>query len=279
MKIIYRTLSTMRPLLIFAILLFSLSLAAKKAPKWKPGVFKTTSDGIRYSIKKQGSGKEIKKGDVVRFMLFVYDFHTKKYDAVLSPGKNASNSKTGGVISLDENSSGNGIIKAIELLKKGGEGFFIIPGRLVGAVDSSCCFIRIIEVTTKLEIYNPPKDSLNTDSVKFAVSDPNKKYFGDTLIALMKLVEQPQMVNCGISKVMIAFKFETTYFENGMQHKNILVFVECPEFYGTDYFIAGRNYMVTCIPLLDDLKDGKRTMNSYSLEKLDRYYGLRVRRM
>lgn len=269
----------MRPLLILALFLFSLSLAAKKAPKWKPGEFKTTSEGIRYSMKKHGSGEEIKTGNVVRFFLFGYDYRTKKYDAVLSPTQNASNPKTGGVISLDESFSGNGIVQAIMLLKKGGEGFFIIPGHLVGRADSSCCFIRVIEVTPKLEIYNPPKDSLKADSVRFKVNDPNKKFFGDTLIALMNLVETPQLVNCGISKVIIAFKFESTYFENGMQHKNILVFIECPELYGKDYFIAGRNYMVTCIPLLDDLKEGKRTMNLYSLEKLDRYYGLRIRMM
>lgn len=265
--------------MFIALVLFSLPVAAKKAPKWKPGVFKTTSEGIRYSIKKQGVGEEIKTGDVVRFFIFGYDFHTKKYDAVLSPPKNGSSRKTGGVLSLDENLSGNGIVKAIKLLKKGGEGFFIIPGHLVGRSDSCCYFIRVIEITSKLVVYNPSNDSLKADSVKFAVNDPNKKFYGDTLIALMKLVEQPQMVNCGISKVMIAFKFETTYFENGMQHKNILVFIECPELYGKDYFVAGRNYMVTCIPLLDDLKDGKRTMNSYSLEKLERYYGLRVSRM
>src|SRR5687767_7953132 len=119
MIIIYRTLSTMRPLLLIALLLISLPIAAKRAPKWKPGDFKTTSEGIRYSIKKEGFGEEIKTGDVVRFFLFGYDYRTKKYDAVLSPSKNASNPKTGGVISLDENFSGNGIVQAIKLLKKG----------------------------------------------------------------------------------------------------------------------------------------------------------------
>ena len=78
---------------------------------------------------------------------------------------------------------------------------------------------------------------------------------------------------------MIAFKFEITTFDTIVHHKDILVFIECPDFYGKDYFVAGTNYMVTCIPLYDDLKNGTRSMNSYSLEKLDRYYGLRIRKM
>lgn len=259
--------------------LLSFQLAAKKAPKWKPGVFKTTQEGIRYSIKKVGTGKEIKTGDVVRFFLFAYNGHTKKYDAVLNPPPNASDSKTGGVISLDENTSENGIVKAIKLLKKGGEGYFIIPGTLIGHADSSCYFIRIVDVSAQVTIFNPPADSVKADSVKIKVTDPGQKYYGDTLFSFMKLVEVPQMTDCGISAVVVAFKFELTWFDNGTQRKNIIVFIECPELYGKDYFVKGASYIVTAIPMTENYKSGHRTMNSYSLEKLESYYCLRVKKM
>ncbi|MEO5644571.1 MAG: hypothetical protein ABIQ40_17965 [Bacteroidia bacterium] len=268
----------MRPLLLIAFLLFSLPMAAKRAPKWKDGKFKTTATGLQYKIVKEGNGDSIVAADDVLVELYRYN----PTDHLLI--KDKADRKEGRLISLQDDKALQGIIQSVQLLKNGGKGYFIIPPLLAkeGSNDTLYCCIVIKNVFRNQRdviMPGPLTVSIPVDSVKFAVSDPNKKYFGDTLIALMKLTEQPQMVNCGSSKVVIAFKFEMAYFENGMQHKNILVFIECPELYGKDYFISGSNYMVTCIPLLDDLKNGKRTMNSYSLEKLDRYYGLRVRRM
>lgn len=276
----YRTLKQMRFPVFLLSLLLSLSLAARKAPKWKEGNFETTASGLQYKMVKQGKGESIHGTDFVRVEMT----HYKTSDKSIELNKNKKKYVTT-LFSMNENGVLPGIREATALLKKGGEAYFKIPPSAGKGKDTIFCFIRVKDVFPQASIIQPtqtdsiPADTVQVDSVKFAVNDPNKKYFGDTLIALMKLTEQPQLVNCGASKVLIAFKFEMTYFENGMQRKSVLIFVECPELYGKDYFVAGKDYMVTCIPLMDDLKTGKRTMNNYSLQKLESYYGLRVSRM
>jgi hypothetical protein len=257
------------------LLLLSLPVAAKKGPRWKEGDFKAAASGLQYKIVKAGKADSIGRKDVIGFELFVF---------VREAGKVYRNREeyVAGNFSMDDKQMPAGIKEAVKLLNNGGKGYFIIPSSIGAGKDSMLCFIRVKKIIHVVDVFNGeaiPKDSVKADSVNFKVADPNKKYFGDTLIALMKLTELPQLVNCGISRVLIAFKFEMTYFENGMQRKSILIFVECPELYGKDYFVVGKDYMITCIPLMDDLKAGKRTMNSYSLMKLDSYYGLRVSRM
>jgi hypothetical protein len=270
----------MKHLAFIALLLISLPLAAKKAPKWKSKSFKTTASGLQYKIVNPGKGAPIHDTDFVLVELSQYI----KKDKSIVPGPAKNSTELAGIYLSDKAKILPFMVEGILLLKKGGRGFFIIPGTKF-IKDTLYCYIYVKEVlsgrvtVTGLTTNAPPKDSVATDSVNFKVADPNKKYFGDTLLALMKLVEQPQIVSCGIAKVLVAFKFETTYFDKGVQRKSILVFVECPDAYGKDYFIAGKDYMVTCIPLMDDLKDGKRTMNSYSLQKLESYYGLRISRM
>jgi hypothetical protein len=253
------------------ILLLSLPLAAKRGPRWKEGDFKTTASGLQYKIMKEGKGDSIGAIDAV--LVELYRFNSTDHALIKDDG----NTKDGKLINLEDKNKLPGIIQCIRMLKRGGKGYFKIPPS-PGNNDTLYCYIVIKNVFHNVSD-RVVMDTVPGDSVKFKVTDPNKKYFGDTLIALMKLVEQPQIVSCGDLQVLIAFKFEMTYFENGTQRKNIVIFIECPESYGKDYFVAGKSYMITCVPLLDDLKDGKRTMNSYSLEKLDRYYGLRVTRM
>lgn len=268
----------MKHLVFIALLLMSLPLAAKKAPKWKNGNFKTTSSGLQYKIVKEGKSDSIRLNDAVLLELYFYSSTDR------SLIKNKENMKEGKMFPLMESQLPPGLIQSILKLKKGGKGYFIIPpslGKGAGK-DTVYCFIAIKNIFRHIpdvNLISPTTDTIPPDSVNITINDLNKKYFGDTLFSVMKLVEQPQIVSCGTSKVLIAFKFEITYFENGMQRKSILVFIECPDSYGQNYFVAGTSYVVTCVPLLDDLKDGKRTMNNYSLQKLDNYYGLRVRKM
>jgi hypothetical protein len=269
----------MRNLLFLVLLLFSFHLDAKKAPKWKPGAMQVSKDGIRYSIKKQGKGEAIKIGDVVRFFAYCYNPVTKKFDPVLSPGPpNAVNPKTGSFLELKKEFGDNGLVRSLMMLKPGGEGFFIIPGS-VPASDSSFYFLRVMDVSSLMQINNPTQDSIKIDSVNIAVTDPARKNYGDTLFSVMKLIEVPQQTPCGTSAVIVAFKFELTWFDNGTQRKNILVFVECPELYGKDYFVQGASYVITAVPMTENYKSGHRTMNGYSLEKLESYYGLRLKKM
>ncbi len=268
----------MKHLVIVALLLFSVPLAAKKAPKWKDGNFKSTDSGLQYKILKDGKGDSIRLTDDV--LAEVYRYSPADHKLI----KDKGNSHEGKIISLHDKKNIPGIIQAIQQLKKGGKGYFIIPPSLgkAGIRDTLYCYIIIKNVfRNEQEVFvaDTVSDSVAQENVGIVVTDPGEKYFGDTLFSVMKLVEQPQLVDCGIAKVIIAFKFEMSYFENGLQRKSILVFIECPEVYGKDYFTKGASYVVTCVPLLDDLKTGSRTMNAYSLEKLDRYYGLRVRKM
>jgi hypothetical protein len=83
---------------------------------------------------------------------------------------------------------------------------------------------------------------------------------------------------------MQAVKFRITYFENGVQHKDVLVFIDCPDQYGKDFFVAGKSYVITAIPLMENHKQGKSVQNSYAVgtfsqEKYESYYCLRIRRM
>lgn len=264
----------MKHLVFIALLLLSLPLAAKKAPKWKDGNFKTTASGLQYKIVKEGKAIMFRTNDAVEAEIFPY----KRIGKSLKFVKDSVYSDFGYFLIVDEDIP-PGIIEAAKLLKDGGKGFFIIPPARSGSSDSLFCFIRVKRIMhMRLDAFGTA-DTIRDDSIHIVINDPNKKYFGDTLFSVMKLVEQPQIVSCGSVKVLIAFKFEITYFENGMQHKNILIFIECPDAYGENYFVAGTSYVVTCVPLLDDLKAGVRTMNNYSLQKLDSYYGLRVRKM
>ncbi len=269
---------SMKHLAFIALLLFSLPLAAKKAPKWKQGNFKPAASGLQYKIVKEGKGDSIRLSDDVLAELYRYS----SSDQALI--KNNGNTHEGKIISLHDKKNIPGIIESIQKLKKGGKGYFIIPPSLgkAGSRDTLYCCIVIKNVFRNEQdvfVADTAADNIPQDNVGIVVTDPEEKYFGDTLFSVMKLTEQPQLVDCGLAKVTIAFKFEMTYFESGLQRKSILVFIECPEIYGKDYFIKGSSYVVTCVPLLDDLKTGRRTMNAYSLEKLDRYYGLRVRKM
>lgn len=273
----------MKHLALIVLLLLSLPLAAKKAPKWKSKGFKTTASGLQYKIVNPGKGAPIRDTD---FVLVELSHYAKGNKSAIKDGPGKKSFEMAGIYLSDKAKIVPYLKEAILLLKKGGKGFFILPSGSKFMKDTLYCYICVKEVlsgrvtvTGLLPTNAPPTDTVKADSVNFKVTDPNKKYFGDTLISLVKLVEQPQLVACGDFKVLVAFKFEMTYFDNGTQHKTILVFVECPESYGKDYFVAGKSYMVTCIPLLDDLKGGKRTMNAYSLEKLESYYGLRVTRM
>lgn len=271
----------MKHLALIVFLLVSLPAVAKKAPKWKSKGFKTTASGLQYKMVNPGKGAPIRDTD---FVLVELSYYAKGNKSAIKDGPGKQSVELAGIYLSDKAKIIPYMREAILLLKKGGKAFFILPPGSKFMKDTLYCFIHVKEVlpgnakVTGLLPTNAP-DTVKADSVNFKVTDPNKKYFGDTLIGLVKLVEQPQPVACGDFKVLVAFKFEMTYFENGTQHKSILVFVECPEAYGKDYFVAGKSYMVTCIPLLDDLKAGKRTMNAYSLEKLESYYGLRVTRM
>jgi hypothetical protein len=276
MAIIFTNFRAMKFFLLSIFFLFSLTISAKKAPKWKGKHFKTSPAGIRYNIKKPGNGDSIQTGYGVKYLFYTYDYKTKKNKTEPGTTKLADGPLSGTFTTIirDDN-AGYDLIKALVLLRKNGEGYFIVPQK---KGDSTCYYIKVEDVFRVTEI-SIPRDTARTDSVNIIVDDPGKKFFGDTLFSFMKLVEVPQMADCGITAVNIAFKFEMSWFDNGVQRKQELVFIECPELYGKDFFEAGKTYMITCVPMTDNFKQGHHTLNNYPLEKLDIYYGLRIRKM
>ncbi len=276
---------------IFSLLfLFSISLSAKKKiPEWKPDGFQTSQTGIRYSIVQPGKGDSIKDGDLIFCFLYRYDYKTKKYDETyisFSDGEMDTKSD-GSYVTLDNKVTSVGIIDAFEMLRSGGTGYFIIPPALDQtdpynpAIDSTCCFIRVVNIAASKKNVAHPQDAVRADtSITFRMPDPDKDRFGDSILTTMQLVETPFTVYChGSTVTMQAVKFSISYFDNGTKHKNVLVFIDCPDKYGKDFFVPGRDYMITAIPLMENHKDGKQVQDSYTNEKDDSYYCLRIRKM
>src|ERR1041385_515681 len=132
---------------IFSLLiLFSISLSAKKFPKWKDGNFKTTSSGLQYKIVKKGKGDSIGANDsvVVEYALYKLNDKAIQFSTKKLPGKNWC-------VDLGKTSLGDGFKEGVMLLKKGGSGYFIIPAKLGehkndGDINSHLYFIKIKKV-------------------------------------------------------------------------------------------------------------------------------------
>jgi hypothetical protein len=265
-------------LVVICALLALHGVARNKAPKWTKKAMTTSAEGIRYRVKKEGKGEHVKMGDAVRMFLYMYDHKTKKYDRVSSPNSpNAVNPKTGSFLELKEGTENNPVIRALRMMKAGGQAFFIVP---VPGADSACYFMKVMEVIPPAQIVTVPQDSAKNDTINFKLPDPDQNRFGDTLFTTMKLVEVPIAVRCnGIVPTMQAVKFRITYFEDGVKHKDVLLYMECPSGYGKDFLVAGASYVVTAIPLLENHKAGKSVQNSYSAEKLESYYCLRIKKV
>lgn len=269
----------MKQALIFLSLtfLFVFPLHARKykAPKWKEGNFVSAS-GIRAQIIKSGKGPKPRLGDNAVVFYTRYDQQTKMPlpDTLLDR-------KKGYAFPLE--TEANNLVKAILMLAKGGEGYFILPTGAFKAdgitPDSAFFFLRVKSITPGA---NPEQVSgqqnTNKDSVALEIKDPSLQNYGDTLFTTMKLVEVQKIVPCGMMMVLNVFRFRVTWFDNGVQHKDIYLYVQCPESYGKDYFVAGATYVVTAIPLLENHKKSKQVFNPYtaSQEKLEAYYCLRI---
>ncbi len=266
----------MRSLLVFALFLLSFSLVAKQAPKWKDANFKKSTSGLQFRIVKYGKGDSISDAYWVSFDLFFYDSNGKPKNSIKLLRHEGS------VVDMNDSKIVPGITESLRNLRKGAKAFFIIPPALSGGIDTIYCFIHVKRIGLNNLVQTGPSISVvdtKQDSVTISVPDPAKKFFGDTLFSFMKLIEVPQVANCGIIAINVAFKFELTWYENGSHHKDVLIFVECPEKFGKDFFKEGSSYMVTAVPMIENYKQGHNTMNSYSLEKLDSYYSLRIKKM
>jgi hypothetical protein len=255
--------------LLLFLLLIAVPAEAKRPPKWKKNGFINTSSGIRANIRKAGKSKKPRIGDNVRIYYARYSYKTKEY----IPPKLNIRSPRAVIVAVD--SETNGFLQAVRLLGKGGKGFFIVPP--ADAVpDSSCYYIELLEIIPAMSAQAINGDTLKKDSINFSVNDPAKLTYGDTLFSTVKLLEAPKIISCGIKRVLVACRFRLTWFDNGVKRKDILVYIECPESFGAGFFVAGQDYIVTAIPLLENHKEGMSVYNPYSNEKIESYLGLRL---
>ncbi|HTL80585.1 MAG TPA: hypothetical protein VL651_02710 [Bacteroidia bacterium] len=213
--------------------------------------------------------------------MYFYNSKTKKFAPNLSPsGDLMVNPKTGSVVQIPAEGYPGALENAIMMLKSGGEGYFIIP-ELFGFYrpDSGYCFIKIISVSKGLgTIIHPNVDSTRTDSINFVLPDPLAENFGDTLFTSAKLVEFPMISRCGDLRAMTdVFKFQLSWFDNGVQHKDILVYVDCPSDYGKDFFVEGKMYVITVIPLTDKAKGARTVYDQFPNDHLERYLLLQIK--
>ncbi|HLG02606.1 MAG TPA: hypothetical protein VI731_03365, partial [Bacteroidia bacterium] len=117
-------------------------------------------------------------------------------------------------------------------------------------------------------------------NITIVIEDPEKKYFGDTLFKTMKLVEVPgRIVSCGNVKYLQVFKFELQWFDNEIKRKEILLYIECPQALGSNFYSPGAEYIITAIPLTNKLTEGKQVYTVYGSQQLETYYCLRIRRV
>ncbi|HEU4718024.1 MAG TPA: FKBP-type peptidyl-prolyl cis-trans isomerase [Bacteroidia bacterium] len=262
-------------LFVLFLFLVPLCLLAGKDVPWKEGKFRTASSGLQYRIVKAGKGDTICGTDRVT-VDFVWYRRSDK-----SVIYNSKKDYPGGQeVTMNDPNIVKGFAIAIKMLKKGGKGYFKVPpslgfGKKMKAGEDTLLYY----ITVKKIVHVPgvsPIINTSSDTIVFHIPDPADQYRGDSLFTLAKLVDVPSIVPCGMKLVMVAFRFQLTWFDNGVQRKDILVYVQCPENYGKDYFVKGQNYVLTAIPLSENLKEGKTVYNAYSGEKLDAYYGLRV---
>ncbi len=273
----------LRPIFIFFCLFIFLfqQTHAKRLPKWKAVAFQQTSSGLQYHIHKQGRKAVYHIGD---FVVFDYVWYSQKDHRVLEASQKKS--PNGITVQLGKSALLQGLQEAMYLIGEGGKIQVQIPPPLGYGTetkqgeDTLCYFIRLRKImpSSSGAILLRP-DSIPTDTLVIKIEIPkDEEKIGDTLFSAMRLVELPKiMSHCGMQKVMIMLRFRITWFENGVQRKDILVAVECPlDVYGSDFFKAGELYAVTAIPLRQRHQIDHRIMDGYATENLERYFGLRI---
>ncbi|MGL4596440.1 MAG: FKBP-type peptidyl-prolyl cis-trans isomerase [Bacteroidia bacterium] len=268
--------------LFFCLFIFLFQQAhAKRLPKWKNVSFQTSSSGLQYHIHKQGRKSIYNSGD---FVVFDYVWYAKKDHRILEASQKQQ--PKGMTVQLGRSPLIEGFIEAMVLIGEGGKIQVQIPPPLGYGTekkqgeDTLCYIIRIRKImpASSAAILLRP-DSIPTDTLVIKIEIPkDEEKIGDTLFSAMRLVEVPKiMAPCGLQKVMVMLRFRITWFENGVQRKDILVAVECPlDVYGSDFFKAGELYAVTAIPLRQRHQIDHRIMDGYATENLERYFGLRI---
>lgn len=244
------------------------SIRVIKPPRWTKQTLQLHANNFAYAVE-QVVGRTAQPGDVVTFEIAQYT----------NPGKSRKRTAPQG-IRVDERGQCSvqltarpiGIYEAVTLLSPSAYGFFVFYG--TEKKDSVCYFIRLKQVV---------KTGQSQDSVQINIARPETDALlqGDSIFLTMKLLETPVMrVTCKDKPSYLVMKFQYTVFaDNAVQRNIYFVTVPCPGDSAADYYVAGRSYIVTAIPLRESHKLKYYIMDPYHEMEGPRYWGLRLRRI
>jgi hypothetical protein len=239
-----------------------------KPPRWTKQRLKSHPNNFSYALENI-VGRTAKPGDVVTFEIAQYT----------NPGKSRKRKAPQG-IRPDERGQTSvqlaaypvGVYEAITLLSPNSQGFFVFYGPT--KKDSVCYFIRLTQAV---------KTGQSRDSVQIDIARPQPDLLeqGDSVLFTMKLLETPVMqITCAEKQSYLIMKFQhTTFVDNTVQRNIYLVSVPCPGDSATDYYIAGKSYIITAILMRESHKLKYNIVDPYHDMEAPRYWGLRVRKL
>jgi hypothetical protein len=248
--------------------------AIAKPPRWKMNAPQTSATGIIYSLVKPGKGELPADSNRAVIDYVRYD-NTRKQITESS----LKQFRGGYMLELNEKQIDAGFRNAVKLLRKGGKGFFSWRS---AKGDSVHYYIKLRNILPPMNnagfyITNPP------DSIPVRFDDPEKNNHGDSLIVIATLVELPALLpgcDSAHKEMYVMLKFSERYFDKGTKYREMLFAVPCVNAYGKDFFVAGKQYILTGIPWHTGDEVFREVADGYAANtELKRYRCLRIRKI
>ena len=239
-----------------------------KPPHWTKQTLQAHVNNFNYAIENL-SGRTAQPGDVVTFEIAQYR----------NPGKSRKRKAPQGIRPNERGQTSVqlaaypvGVYEAITLLSPNSQGFFVFYGPT--KKDSICYFIRLTQAVKT----GQSRDSIQ---VQIARPQPNVLVQGDSILLTMKLMETPVMrITCAEKQSYLIMKFQhTAFMDSTVQRKIYFVSVPCPGDSAADYYVAGKSYIITTIPMRESHKLKYNILDPYHDIEATRYWGLRVRKL
>lgn len=263
-----------RPILLFLILIIPGVADAAKSPRWKMNAPQTSGTGIVYSIVKSGKGELPADSNLAIIDYVRYD-HAQK-QAIESTLKQF---RGGYMLELNEKQIDIGFRNAVKLLRKGGKGFFSWRN---AKGDSVHYYIKLRNILPPMK-YPGFIDTNPPDTIPVRFDDPEKNNHGDSLIVIATLVELPALqpgCDSAYKEMYVMLKFSERYFDKGTKYREMLFAVPCMNAYGKDFFVAGKQYILTGIPWHTGDEVFREVADGYAATtELKRYRCLRITKM
>jgi hypothetical protein len=132
----------------------------------------------------------------------------------------------------------------------------------------------IIRLFLVLLIFSCNTDNKNQSQNARAASDTVELSVVKTNKFTAILYESFPITGCGVMKFCYSFKFDITANKSGLDKQYIVVIQPCPDFFGEDFFKAGRSYEITTNEIADSCE---ALINMYEKEYLPTYWAKTIR--